>query len=126
MRLLNLVLLFGLSKGLPEVHFGLGTAFDGTDYALMQWGNSLSIIFGGKCVAEYHVSILGTARTKSACAPRCFRVVSLETHGPGVLHIVNGVCEPEAARVRTARWVDERSAHLLRDTDVMYFETFSD
>jgi len=108
--------------------FGLGTTFDGRDFAVTLWEARLTIVFEGTCVAEYAVSRWTSAvSTQSSCAPLCFRRLTLETHARGVLHLVptDERCEPEAARVRAADWVNETTQRFLSDTDVMYFETFS-
>jgi len=126
--MLRAVLLAALAAAAAaqQVFFGLGTAFGGTDYALVRWDHQLAAVFGGTCAATYEVIFNGQAKTDVPCVPRCFKVVTLE-EGRGVLRIIPSLrgCEDEVARERTAAWVNESTVMYLRDTDVMYFETFS-
>jgi hypothetical protein len=116
----------------PEsVFFGLGTLFDGTDVAVLRWGNTAAISFDARCTVLYSAPDRVLARAlvqlPLGCAPPCFASgVALEVHA-GVMHIspVTPDCEVEAARVRVARWVNETTAGFISDTDIMYFETFA-
>jgi hypothetical protein len=113
-----------------DVLFGVGTTFQGTDFAAMAWGHGLQINFGSDCFASYKVH-RGVAQMMTdaprGCVPTCFtRNFSVERR-TGVMHISfkSSRCEDETARVRAARFINETTAHLIKDTDVMYFETYA-
>ena len=117
--------------GLPtpeNIYFGVGTDFYGGDFTVMSWGNTLQFNFAATCAGSYTVD-RGVARLTTEyprnCVPDCFdRGMSVEV-AHGVMHLTPHTkrCYAEAARVRVARFVNESTAHYIRDTDVMYFET---
>ena len=111
-----------------DVLFGLGTAFDGRDFSITVHGDRVAILFSGSCHALYAIRKPGFTRViDSKCAPTCFKAGFSFVIEGGIIFIQpSGYgCESESARVKTARWVDEATVHLLRDTDTIYFDTFA-
>jgi hypothetical protein len=113
-----------------DVHFALGTLIGDVDVSVMRWGNASTVFFDSTCTAAY--TNIGFAappvvQWPPRCAPACFaRGVAFEEHR-GILHMTfaDAACQDEAARARVGIWANETNQHLIRDTDVMIFETFS-
>lgn len=78
-------------------------------------------------IDEYYRTALKTDWPPK-CTPKCFaKSFEIEEHVQGVIHLVpehKGRCEPEAARLRIARIVNETTQGFLLDTDIIYFDTF--
>jgi hypothetical protein len=119
----------GSRANVHAMYVGLGSLNDGTDISLMRWGNTLSLHAGASCVSHFALSgQVAHLRHDSPtwCTPHCLaKGFGLRVDAPGVYYLLPyaRACDEEAIRVRAARTVDESTQHLLRDTNVMYFDT---
>jgi hypothetical protein len=120
-----------MAQCLPEnVYFGVGTTFAGADFTVSSWGNVMQVTFDAHCSASYVLSNQAARLQYDApkrCTPACFAgVMRVETENGVTTFTPNRRgCTQEAARVRTARFVNQSTVRYIRDTDVMYFETSS-
>lgn len=113
-----------------DVYFALGTVFGGIDVSVMRWGNVSTVHFDSTCTAAYADNGIASPpvfQWPPRCAPPCFaRGVAFE-EDRGILRMTfsDASCPEEAARSRVGVWANETNQHLIRDTDVMIFETYA-
>jgi hypothetical protein len=115
-----------------DVHFALGSVLQNTDVSIMRWGNTTIVHFDSTCTAIYASDLAApsppVAQWPAHCVPSCFAQGVAFELDRGLLRMNFAdwqSCPEEAARARVAQIADDKNQHLIRDTNVIVFETHS-